>query len=413
MNVVPRDDPNAKNTDAAPDRTAEYPEMRATCAALLVLLAHPALAEAAAARHWPKRVTTPYSTARWLIRGIGSELLTNIAGRGGVEWQRAFRPGGLRTPAGRAGDIAVVTGATGGIGQEICRGLAASGYHVILAARDCVKGKALERSIRSSGGSATFVEVHLDSPVGAAKNVAAAVGSRPCALLVNNAGVMSVAKREIMNVNLIGTATLTVGLLPSLRRHPSPRLVNVGSSSHLRARFVDPSTLTRQEPDADLSAYAQSKLGLMLFSTLLRSALPWLEVCDAHPGIVWTPMLQRHWGKLAPTLERSGLARLLFKSPSSGATTILTAAHAPRTPPAEWGERSRWSRGWKRGPYFVNGRPGGFASRESRSLEAAERIWKDIIEPVASEAAPDGCELLVLPETRHIVRSHARQGHEY
>ena len=65
------------------------------------------------------------------------------------------------------------------------------------------------------------------------------------------------------------------------------------------------------------------------------------------------------------------------------------------------------------GPYFVNGRPGGFASRESRSLEAAERIWKDLIEPVASEAAPDGCELLVLPETRHIVRSHARQGHEY
>ena len=53
------------------------------------------------------------------------------------------------------------------------------------------------------------------------------------------------------------------------------------------------------------------------------------------------------------------------------------------------------------GPYFVNGRPGGFASRESRSLEAAERIWKDLIEPVASEAAPDGCELLVLvPETQ-------------
>jgi hypothetical protein len=51
-----------------------------------------------------------------------------------------------------------------------------------------------------------------------------------------------------------------------------------------------------------------------------------------------------------------------------------------------------------------NGRPGGFASRESRSLEAAERIWKDLIEPVASEAAPDGCELLVLvPETQSYV----------
>ena len=109
---------------------------------------------------------------------------------------------------------------------------------------------------------------------------------------------------------------------------------------------------------------------------LLRDACSsWLEVCDAHPGIVWTPMLQRHWGKLAPTLERSGLARLLFKSPASGAMTILAAACAPRNPPAAWGERSRWSRGWREGPYFVNGRPGGFASRESRSVEAAKRTW--------------------------------------
>ena len=341
------------------------------------------------------RTMSAYTTMRWLIRGIGAELLTNVAGRGGCEWQRAFRVGSMRTPPDAEGDIAVVTGATGGIGSEICHGLASRGYHVILAARDPVRGKALERSIRASGGSATFVETRLDdSPGSAVKSVGAAIGRRPCALLVNNAGVMSVTKREVMTVNLVSTATLTVGLLPSLKRHPSPRLVNVGSSSHLRARSVDPATATCSELDADLSAYAQSKLGLMLFSTLVRDALPWLEVCDAHPGIVWTPMLQRHWGRLAPVLERSGLARCLFKTPASGATTILTAAYAPRVPPAQWREQSRWSRGWRHGPYFVNGRPGGFASRESRSVEAAKRMWSDLIETVAREAAPDGCDLI-------------------
>ena len=139
-------------------------------------------------------------------------------------------------------------------------------------------------------------------------------------------------------------------------------------------------------------ADAQSKLGLMQFSTLLRSALPWLTVVDAHPGLVWTPMLQRHWGPLAPAIERSRLARVLFKSPECGASTILAAALRESTPPAPTsrGKSARWRRGWRTQPYFVNQRPGGFASEESRDLDAAEEAWAQMVEPLASQLAPDG-----------------------
>ncbi len=335
-----------------------------------------------------------YRTTRWLVRGIGAELLTNLGGRGGRDWRRQFlRPNARRAPADGDGALAVVTGATGGIGAEVCAGLAACGYHVIVAARDRARGRRLAAELRRSGGRATFVRLELDSPRTVIA-LAEAVGSRPCALLVNNAGVMGVRRDQIIATNLVGPAVLTLALLPALRMHRAPRVVNVASSSHLRAGRVEPSMASDGSADADLSAYAQSKLGLMQLSTLLRSSLPWLEVCDAHPGLVWTPMLQRHWGGLALPLERAGVARAAFKTPAAGATTVLAAAFAPRVPPRSWGERSRWRRGWEAGPYFVNGRPTGCASRESRDVEAAREMWRAVIEPEARRIVPDGCREL-------------------
>lgn len=332
-----------------------------------------------------------YRNARWAIRGLGGELLTNLAGRGGTTWSRTLR--GRRAPPNGNGTIAVVSGATGGIGSEIAAGLAVSGYHVIVAARDRQRGELVVDSLRAAGGRADFVQYRADQPSSAA-SLASALRGRPCAVLVNNAGVMSTNKDTIMRTNYLGPALLTVALLPSLRAHPSPRVVNVGSSSHLRAARAEPATLENAALDRDLSAYAQSKLGLMQQSTLLRAALPWLEVVDAHPGIVWTPMLRRHWGQFAPTLERSRIARVLFKSPACGAATILAAALSPRTPPPSWGERARWRRGWATQPYFVNGRPGGFASAESRDLEAAREAWARMVEPVARHACADGHRML-------------------
>ena len=369
---------------------------------------------------------TLFRNARWLIRGLGAELAVNIGGRAGPPWQRSFASSSARAPRPlepNNGLTAVVTGATGGIGAEVCEALASLNYDVIIAARSRKNGKALAAKIRAKGygGRVEFVEVHMDS-VTSIKRLGAMMRGRPCAILINNAGVMSVGKDEIIRTNLHGVAALTVSMLPSLHLHDRkrllqgrhaedegtsttkkarpprhhdlttmpPRVVNVGSSSHLRASRVDASLLNQPQLDSDLTAYAQSKLGVMQFSTLMRSALPWLTICDAHPGIVWTPMLQRHWGpKVAPMLEKSQLSRVLFKSPSSGANTILTAALSPRIPPKSWGERARWRRGWDGGqPYFVNRRPNGYASAESRDMEAAKALWVAMLEPVARRAAP-------------------------
>ena len=133
-------------------------------------------------------------SARWAL-GILGELLSNA------------KPG--RRYAGppittNGGGRALVTGATGGIGEEVCRGLAARGYDVYVGARDPEKGEAVAERLREEfPGAHKCVVCDL--------NRGEAALPRGVNLLVNNAGVMGAATDETMRVNLVAPARLTLG----------------------------------------------------------------------------------------------------------------------------------------------------------------------------------------------------------
>ena len=149
--------------------------------------------------------------------------------------------GGGREVADGRGAVAVVTGASkGNLGGEVAAGLCHCGYSVVVATRSRERGEALVAELRASGGRAEFVELHADRPESAV-NLAAHLGDRPCAILVNNAGVMGTNRDLIFKTNLMGPTILTLALLPALKRYDgTPRVVNVASSSHLRAAKVGP-----------------------------------------------------------------------------------------------------------------------------------------------------------------------------
>ena len=130
--------------------------------------------------------------------------------------------------------LAVVTGASSGIGAATARALAAAGFHVFCAAR---RTDRIEKLASDIGGTAVACDVTDETSVAA---LAEAVGPR-LDVLVNNAGgafgTETVAEarvedwRAMFDVNVIGTLNVTKALLPALVASGDGVLINMGSTA--------------------------------------------------------------------------------------------------------------------------------------------------------------------------------------
>ena len=180
-------------------------------------------------------------------------------------------------PAGR---VAVVTGASSGIGAATARALAGDGFRVVCAARRTDRIEALAAEI---GGLAVTCDVTSDESVRA---LAEAAGS-PVAVLVNNAGGAvgldrvedaSVTDWQAMyDVNVLGALRVTRALLPALRAADDALVVNLGSTA---GRGVYPGG----------GGYTVAKHGLRALSETLRLELNGepIRVTEIAPGMVRT-----------------------------------------------------------------------------------------------------------------------------
>lgn len=130
--------------------------------------------------------------------------------------------------------IALVTGASSGIGAAAARRLAADGFHVVCAARRLDRLEALAAEI---GGTAVACDITDDASVAA---LAEAVGPR-LDVLVNNAGgalgIDPVATSDLENwrrmyeMNVVGTVRVTQALLPALEASGAGTIITIGSTA--------------------------------------------------------------------------------------------------------------------------------------------------------------------------------------
>lgn len=142
----------------------------------------------------------------------------------------------------QTGKLAIVTGATGGLGLETALALAGAGAEVVLAGRNSAKGKAAETAIRTRFPHAKvrfdLVDLADMASISAFTDRALSVG-RPIDILVNNAGVMALATRETtvdgferqFGTNYLSHFVLTAQLLPLLRT-ATARVVQLSSIAH-------------------------------------------------------------------------------------------------------------------------------------------------------------------------------------
>jgi NADP-dependent 3-hydroxy acid dehydrogenase YdfG len=183
--------------------------------------------------------------------------------------------------------IAVVTGASSGIGAATARRLAAEGFHVVVAARRADRLTRLTEGIAAAGGQASAVPCDVTSDASVGELAAAATALGTVQLVVNNAGgalgldpidAARVSDWQWMyDVNVLGTLRVTQALLPALEASGAGTVVVVSSTAGLIV----------YEGGAGYAAAKHAQTALAETLRLELSGRP-VRVIEIDPGMVRT-----------------------------------------------------------------------------------------------------------------------------
>lgn len=184
-----------------------------------------------------------------------------------------------------SGRVAVITGASSGIGAATARALHADGYRVALLARRAGRIEALAAELGQGAVAIRADVTDRHALVAAAAQVESELGSAD--VLVNNAGTMLLGPfsserhadyRAMVEVNLLGAITATEVFLEQLKAGGGADLVNISSVAGRTARATN-------------GVYAATKWGINGWSESLRQELlPDVRVTLIEPGVVDTEL---------------------------------------------------------------------------------------------------------------------------
>ena len=237
--------------------------------------------------------------------------------------------------------IALVTGATSGIGQVTATELAKMGAHVVILARNAEKAAAAQLEIKAAAGHDRVDVLLADlANLDQVRRAAAEFSARYPRLdiLVNNAGLILGAQRELsaqgyelgLATNHLGPFLLTGLLLDKLKASPAARVVNVASTAYRMARpnLADPQSSRRY---GALGVYANTKLFNIMFTQELARRLRAHGIANVttnalHPGVVASGF-GSSGGSLMGLLVQLG--RPFMISTAKGAETSVFLASAP------------------------------------------------------------------------------------
>ncbi|MFT4294136.1 MAG: SDR family NAD(P)-dependent oxidoreductase [Micropruina sp.] len=279
----------------------------------------------------------------------------------------------------RKGRLAIVTGASSGIGKATARALGMAGADVVLAVRDVAKGEAVAEKLRAERPEGSHTVAHLDvSDLSSVQSFAADYTDRRVDILVLNAGIGATRRRElsvdgherVMATNYLGHFALTAQLLEPLRRASRARVVALGSLVAKNGR-IRPEDLDLERRWSGGRAYATSKLAMVMFARELQrhsTAGEWgLNAHAAHPGWAATGLLSG--GPMNRLGEFIGGTTRLMQSAGDGAQPVVFCAASRQA-----------AAGGYYGPIGVFGTAGPVGKaplpRQARSAKALTALWE-------------------------------------
>ena len=228
--------------------------------------------------------------------------------------------------------LALVTGASGGIGAALARELARHGNDLVLAARGVAAMETLAAKLSEEGARATVIAADLAKP-GAAASLAGEIARRGLAIetLINNAGLGAAGRfdrcdpvriGEILQVNIVALTELTRLLLPGMIARGHGRVMLVASVAGF-------------QPGPHMAAYFASKAYVLSLGEALAYELrgTGVSVTVLCPGATATnffttagndnSIMARHLRRMMPAED---VARLGYRGLAAGRRVVITGA---------------------------------------------------------------------------------------
>jgi short-subunit dehydrogenase len=189
--------------------------------------------------------------------------------------------------------VAVITGASSGIGEATARRLASAGMKVVLVARRLERLLKLQSEITAAGGAAEVIPADLGSESNR-RHVFERVGETD--VLVNNAGLgwygyynemRWETAREMLQVNIGATAHLTSLFLPGMRKRNRGHVINIGSiSGSIPSQGIVLYAASKSFMDAFTTALHRETSGSNVHISVVRAGAVRTEFCESALGRV-------------------------------------------------------------------------------------------------------------------------------
>ncbi len=237
------------------------------------------------------------------------------------------------------GKCIAVTGTTGGLGQELCRNLAALGADLILLDRNAERSQAFRDALlrEFDGRSIECISVDL-SDFSSVQRVTEELKQRNIDCFVHNAGAYSIPRKicdtgydNVFQINFVSPYYMIRELLPNLRERGG-RVIAVGSIAHNYSKIdlndIDFSTRRKAS-----KVYGNAKRYLTYSLLSLAEQECGVDFCIAHPGISFTNITAHYPEPIFALIKHP--MKVIFMKPRRACLSILWGVYE-KCAPDEW-----------------------------------------------------------------------------